>query len=220
MILKNDLDYRMDAYVINLIHRTDRMENIIKRFPELNIIRVDGIQLPADGTIKPNVMGLGMTHMKLLKECHQKGIKTVLIFEDDCLPEEGWYENWVKIKTYLDNNLDKWEVFNGGIFNMFNMEYLYNIDNINILTGEIGGGTHFLYLNLNAFDKFMTWKDEEIDIQFYNTKKFNFICCFPFLAIQDDGYSDIVKQERKWSGSMFHNKLKYKLFLNNHYLYG
>ena len=210
----------MDAYVINLIHRTDRMENIIKRFPELNIIRVDGIQLPADGTIRPNVIGLGMTHMKLLKECYAKGMKTVLIFEDDCLPQEGWYENWVKIKTYLDNNLDKWEVFNGGVFGMKDMEYLYKIDDTNILTGDIGGATHFLYLNLNAFEKFMTWKDEEIDINFYNTKKFKFICCFPFLAVQDDGYSDIIKEKRNWSDGYLKFKMRYSIFLNNHYLYG
>lgn len=204
----------MDAYVMNLKHRTDRMEKMIERFPQFNLIRVDGIVLPDDGTPYSKTTGLGMTHMKLIRECYEKGMKTVLILEDDCLPEEGWYERWIEIKDYLDNNLDKWEVFNGGIFNLYAMKYLYKIGTTKILTGSVGGASHFLYLNLNAFDKFMTWKDEEIDVGFYNTTKFNFICCFPFLAVQDDGYSDIVKLDRKWSETMMHNKLKYNIYLN------
>jgi len=64
------------AYVINLKHRTDRWEQMVKNWSDkLNLIQVDGIIVPPDDRrhVLRAIEGLGLTHMQLLKEAKAKG---------------------------------------------------------------------------------------------------------------------------------------------------
>ena len=203
----------MDAYVMNLIHRVDRWDKMKSHFGNLNLIRVDG-EIGTD--LKSKVKALGLSHMKLIKECLEKGIKTVLILEDDCVPEPGWFNRWTSIKEYLDNNLNEWDVFNGCIQSLWDKNYVMKIGDTSLLTGTIGGASHWVYLNLNAYDKFMSWKDEDIDLFYNDGKKFKVLGCYPFIAIQSEGYSDLMATERKWN--YLKEKMEYNIYLQNYHL--
>ena len=200
----------MNAYVMNLIHRVDRWDKMKSIFGNLNLIRVNG-EIGTD--LKSKVKALGLSHMRLIKECVEKGMKTVLILEDDCIAESGWFNRWVSIKEYLDNNLDKWEVFNGCIYNLVDKEYVMSIGDTALLKGSIGGASHWVYLNLNAYEKFMTWVDEDIDLFYNDGKKFKVLCSYPFIALQESGFSDLMNQERKWDYLRY--KMEYQIVVNS-----
>jgi len=200
----------MNTYVMNLIHRVDRWDKMKSNFGNLNLIRVDG-EVGTD--LKSKVKALGLSHMRLIKECVEKGMKTLLILEDDCIPEPGWYNRWISIKEYLDNNLDKWEVFNGCVHNLWEKEYVMSIGDTALLTGSSGGASHWVYLNLNAYEKFMTWVDEDIDLFYNNGKKFKLLCSYPFIALQDNGFSNIGNGERNWDYLTL--KMQYQMMFNS-----
>ena len=204
-----------NAYVINLKHRPDRWDNMIERFGKLNLIRVDGIVLPDDGTYKSKAKGLAMTHMKFLRECKEKGMKTVLLLEDDCVPEPGWYNRWISIKEHLDRNLDTWDVFNGCVHFLWDKKHINTIDETYLLTGSVGCASHWMYFNLESFDKLIQWTDEDIDMFYNDGKRFKLLTCFPFIAIQDDGHSDIMNETRNWSMTYFRNRMENQMFINS-----
>jgi len=69
-------------YYINLEHRTDRKEHILKEFERMNI--------PNDKIIRFNAIkhekgyiGCGKSHIEILKDAYEKGYDHIIIFEDD-----------------------------------------------------------------------------------------------------------------------------------------
>jgi hypothetical protein len=142
----------MKAYVINLEHRTDRWLKMLKRWPELELHRYNGIMLPKDGRPHDRIAsdGLGQTHMKLLQEASARGEQTVLIMEDDAVPVDGWYEKWIEQKEWLDTHLDQWEVCNGGSFGLLVCDDVIKLNKSMLVRGSRCCAGHFLYLNLNA----------------------------------------------------------------------
>lgn len=68
-------------YYINLEHRTDRKEHIISelsKFPNLNVVRVNGIYDPINGAI-----GCSKSHILALEHFVNTGYEKCLILEDD-----------------------------------------------------------------------------------------------------------------------------------------
>jgi GR25 family glycosyltransferase involved in LPS biosynthesis len=210
----------MDAYVINLKHRTDRWEQMVKNWSDkLNLIRVDGILMPPDDRrhVLRAVEGLGLTHMQLLKEAKEKGLKTILILEDDAVPEENWFERWMEIKAYLDTHLDEWEVFNGGIHFLRDYFGIKELGKSCLIDGKVACASHFIYLNLDAYDKFMSWpeKKEEMDVFYcYHHKMY---CSYPLLSKQADGKSDIINDDRLWFMTYLQNEANFKYRLDKLY---
>lgn len=198
----------MDAYVINLIHRTDRWEQINKDFKDspFNLIRYEGVMVddPEISRKDRGYIGVAKTHQKLIKESKEKGLKTILVLEDDCKPEPNYLLNWKIIKEYLDSHLDEWEVFNGGICGV---EKVYKIikfeepiDPIYLVKEKGGCFCHWLYLNVDkAYDKLMDWDIKKMEIDLYYSNNFNHYTCFPLLAEQYSGFSDIGSREKDWS---------------------
>lgn len=212
------------AYVINLAHRTDRWNNMLQRWPELELIRYNGIMLPKDGRPHDRIAseGLGLTHMALLYEAHMRGEKTVMILEDDAVPVPGWYEKWLEQKEYLDTHLDEWDICNGGSFGLVECHNVVELNKSVLIRGSRACAGHFLYLNLSALDEFLKWPIEKIDIDMYYcnvfTNRFKLYCSYPLMAIQDDGFSDIIKENRDWSLTLLMNELTMKRFLGDLYL--
>jgi hypothetical protein len=215
---------RIQAYVINLAHRTDRWNNMLQHWPEFELYRYNGIMLPKDGRPYDRIAseGLGLTHMQLLKEAAARGEKTVLIMEDDALPVAGWYEKWIEQKEWLDGHLDQWDVCNGGSFGLIECHNILKLKKSFLIRGERACAGHFLYLNLNALDEFLKWPSEKIDIDMYYcnvfTKRFKLHCSYPLMAIQDDGFSDIIQENRDWSLTLLMNEAKMKQHLGNLFL--
>ena len=190
------------AFVLNLKHRTDRWEQLQKDFVNVPVVleRVDGI-IYKDNTHRNNsYYGVAMTHIELIKEAKERGDKTILIIEDDCLLEEDGWNRWIVIKQYLDTHLDDWEIFNGGIIGMGDILDIVKIIDV-YLVKEVGGCCcHFLYVNVDkAYNKLMNWEINKREIDLYYSFEFNYWASYPLLAIQRNGSSDIMNEEKDWS---------------------
>ena len=195
------------AYVLNLKHRTDRWEQLQKDFINVPLIleRVDGVILDDDNLTQrqKGYLGVAYTHIKLVNEAKARGDKTILILEDDCVLEPNGWENWIKIKNYLDNHLDDWEVFNGGIVSPGDIHNVIKLNDIFLVKENGGGGCHFFYINIDkAYQKIMDWVITKQDIDLYYSYNFNYWISYPLLAIQRNGYSDIDTSDRDWTERM------------------
>ena len=193
-----------EALVINLDHRTDRWEQMNKDFANSSFRLT---RFPAVMITDPNVprkdrgyIGLARTHIEIIKMCKEKGLKTVLILEDDCKPEPNWEQNWYKAKDYLDNNLDKWEVFNGAACCMESCKNVVVLNKMYLLNTVGGWFSHWIYLNVDkSYEKLLAWEDLKKEMDLYYTFHFNHYTCYPILAEQYSGMSDIGLHEKKWS---------------------
>ena len=196
------------AYVINLDKRPERWENIQKSFKNSSI---ELIRLPAIEN-KQGHIGCGLSFMKAVKYAKKHNMKTILIFEDDNKPLEGFDQRWQIIKNWLDNNLEKWEIFNGGarfpdwqeyekktISSYADTTHLkYSIDNKEYLfEAPFIVSTNWIYINISCYDKVLKWESMINDTPFipidqYMTKTEYFKCIFsiPHLALQENGKSD------------------------------
>jgi hypothetical protein len=204
-----------DALVINLDHRTDRWEQINKDFANssFHLTRYSGVMVtdPEISRKDRGYIGVARTHIEIIKMCKAKNMTTVLILEDDCKPEPNWEENWYKAKDYLDNNLDKWEVFNGGICGIESLKRVVVIDNLYLLNTIGGCFSHWLYLNVDkAYDKLLAWEDHKKEIDLYYTYHFNHYTSYPLLAEQHNGISDIGEREKDWSVNFIMAKIDMK----------
>ena len=179
------------AFVINLEKRTDRLTEIQNLFKEapFKLVRFNAVQ------VDPPQQGCARSFVNLVRMAKAKGLRTVLIFEDDNVPEPNCYENWNIIKHYLDTNMDKWEIFNGGLHGLSAIQNLVPLqNNISLIKSSGGYLTNWIYINSSAYDKILQWEASGkplIDIWFMNS--FNTWCCYPLLGVQKNGYSDIDK---------------------------
>jgi len=192
------------AYVLNLKDRTDRWNQIKKDFANVPLIleQVHGIVLDDENLTQrqKGYLGVAYTHIQLVAEAKVRGDKTLLILEDDCLLEPNGWDNWIKIKNYLDNHLTDWEVFNGGIVSPGDIHNVIKLNDIFLVKENGGGGCHFFYINIDkAYQKIMDWVITKQDIDLYYSYNFNYWVSYPLLAIQRNGYSDIDSSVRNWS---------------------
>jgi hypothetical protein len=212
----------MDAYVFNLPHRTERWELMVKNWSNhLNLIKVENMVMVEDDgrpKVKRASEGLGYTHMNLLKEAKAKGMKTILLLEDDAIPEPNWFERWVEIKEYLDTHLDEWDVFNGAVHFLRYFHGTKELEKSCLINGSVGCASHFIYLNLDAFDKFMKWEIEKADIDTFYCNRNKLYCSYPILSKQADGESDIVDEPRWWMLTYLRIEAEFKYFLGDLYL--
>lgn len=211
---------KQTAYVINLAHRTDRWEAMKQKWSEyFDLVQVNGIILPPDD--RPHVRvaseGLGYTHMKLLTDAKQRGEKTILILEDDAVPEPQWFERWTEIKEYLDSHLSEWDVFNGGVHFLRHYHGVKELKHSCLIDGRLGCAAHFMYLNLDAYFKFMTWPEDKTDIDMFYCNNFRLYCAYPILSKQADGQSDIVSSERHWFITYLQNEAEFRHKLGDVY---
>jgi len=197
------------AYVINLDKRTDRWLEISKKFrySSITLERVSAVEHVKGHT------GCGLSFMKIVKKSKDDNLKTVLIFEDDNKPLEGFNARWLIIKEWLDNNLDAWDIYNGGArfpdwskyeYNdtspyMHETKLAYSIGNNEyIFQSPIVFALNWTYINRKAYDKVLKWetlvkKDRSLDgIDSYlgSRKYFNTVFSIPVLALQESGKSD------------------------------
>jgi hypothetical protein len=201
-----------EALVINLDHRTDRWERMQKDFSNssFRLTRFPAIMItdPSISRKDRGYIGVARTHIEIIKMCKEKGQKTVLVLEDDCKLEPNWEENWYKAKDYLDTNLDKWEVFNGGICGIESLKRVVVIDNLYLLNTVGGCFCHFLYLNVDkVYDKLLTWEEHKKEIDLFYTFHFNHYTSYPLLAEQYNGMSDIGEREKNWSDNFILAKM-------------
>jgi GR25 family glycosyltransferase involved in LPS biosynthesis len=166
-------------------------------------------------------LGCGLSFVKIVKYAKENNLKTVLIFEDDNMPLDNFENRWFTIKNWLDNNLDKWEIFNGGARFMdwlyynkktpnpdkYDVEIVYKINNIEYLfQSDIMVSGNWIYINSNCYDKVINWQYNNknnndnllipMDQYITNKKHFKHVYCIPPLALQYNSKSDTANYEQ------------------------
>jgi len=202
------------AYVINLDSRPDRWLKIQDKF------RDAPFKLERFSAIKDSVgwKGCGYSHMALIQMAKDANLQSVLIMEDDCNPTKEFNEYWPKIKNWLDNNRNKWDIFIGGntyyasVFTSSKDKQLNTIQPVCTIKPDIKLYStkllclHFYYLNSSIYDKFLEWKNDidkngAVDV-WPNTMKMKIISSSPFIATQDEDFSNINNSAANYK-SMF-----------------
>ena len=194
------------AYVINLDDRPDRFDTIMRSFDNapFNIERFSAI--------KDSVgwKGCGLSHMTLIELAKNTNMSSILIIEDDCKPSNDFNKMWPLIKSWLDSNREKWDIYTGGTtyYNVINksldtIKPICKLDsNIKLYYTKFLC-THFYYLNSSAYDKFLEWKKDiekngAVDM-WPNIINMKIVSSSPFIASQNDGYSNIVNSQTNYN---------------------
>ena len=181
------------AFVINLEHRTDRFGRIKKDCENLKSIKIERFNALKG---EPGWKYCGLSHLEIIKQNIHTN-ESILIFEDDCHIQDIhlFDDRWSNIKNWLDNNLDKWDIFNGGPTYVEQSKYLKLVNkNLNIVEVNVGKTTHFIYYNKNSFDKILKWNSNN-NIQIDEFHKWDdtlkILTSYPYLATQYNTYSDV-----------------------------
>lgn len=187
----------LDIYVINLQHRTDRLEHIVNIFGKnFNLIRVDAIKH------EYGLIGCFMSHQKCLQIAKEKNLNNIIVIEDDCTINPYYANNFADkindIKTFLDNYED-WDIFVGGCTKMSEQNIVKKIDFNNIIEINKANTTHFMIYNSSCYDFFLDFKDFNTAIDAVWHYKLRGLTMAPFIAYQLVGYSDIEKKAINYS---------------------
>ena len=215
-IYNHKKNYYNNAYVINLNSQGDRWAKINKDFKNssINLVRLPAIRYDKKKQTNGGHIGCGLSFMKAVRYAKKNNLNTILIFEDDNKPLKDFDKRWNILKRWLDKNLDKWEIFNGGArfigwdeyykkkesVDVFKTRMIHEIEESEYLfqTGKILS-TNWIYINKNAYDKVLKWElfvnntndykfltiDQYLgDIQYFKT-----FFSIPHLALQHNGIS-------------------------------
>ena len=179
------------TYCINLEDRPERWEEVqeeVKKI-DIEIERYPGIKW------SPGWQGCLMTHKLLLELCRCK--RYFMIIEDDILFLKGAKENLESAISQLPDNWDM--LYLGATLN----KPLDKVDK-NLLRLKRGWATHgIIYNNQHGVADFIldaapvTRVDEFIadDVQ----EKFNCFMCYPMVATQRPGHSDVVNRYQPYT---------------------
>lgn len=217
------------AYVINLDKNIDRWERIQKDFEKssIHLERVSAILEPNRGHL-----GCGKSFQKIVKMAKEANLKepakfnTVLIFEDDNMPLENFDKRWQITKQWLDSNMDKWDIFNGGVrfmesFKKFTAKLKYKLDkDVNLFIPNYFFGNNWIYINKSAYDKVLAWDIDihnNIDHYFSNLhmNTFKVLCIYPYLALQYNGFSNTGSQNVNFNSEHIVYNNRFKEILNS-----
>lgn len=181
------------ALVINLDHRTDRVEEIKNEFQDWGtpIERVSAVKKT------PGWKGCSLSHLKCVKIAKERRYPWVLIIEDDCILTDGGKERFQRILPYLWTNKDKWDIFNGGVH--FISEFKI-VDKEQQIFEVRAVANHFYIVNSTAYDKILenhpSLPEEPIDVFYQKYKNWTMT---PAIAAQRSSYSDNENKEEDYT---------------------
>lgn len=180
------------AYIIHNPLRSDRLEVLKKEILEQNIL--DYELVPA---IMDNKRGIAKSHKTIVRKAKELGLPAVLIMEDDvrfCGPGA--------FKYFLDNIPETYDLYLSGVY----YGKLNDVNKVNKFSG-----LHCYLVHERFYDTFLSIK-EEGNIDNNLTGAGYYKVCYPFAAVQHNGFSDNVHKEVNYdkylSGRKFYNDFK------------
>ena len=190
------------AYVVNLEERKSKWDQIQEEFKHTNFF------LERFNAIKDEVghKGCGKSYQAIIRMAKEKNMDSVLIFDDDCKPLDKFNERWILVKKWLNDNNEKWEIFNGGlkIVQGSETQLIGTIDENNrILTIHKGIHTQMVLYKKESYDRILEWdydKNWLIDFNYINTNKFKTVYVEPPLTMQKEGFSDTEGYHKEQTG--------------------
>lgn len=198
-------DFFDGIYCINLDERTDRWEQVQKEFIKLGISDVKRFSAVRH---EKGSIGCRESHLNVVREAKELGLKNVLIFEDDVLVLE---EHLDKIESSLTElNYVEWELFYLGATIDPNVGKLTPVSPTLVHT-NFAYTTHAYAINNTMFDFILDQGPiyPIIDVFYCRhivPRNKSFIIN-PMLCIQQESYSDIEKHHADyWWMVDFFNK--------------
>ncbi len=202
----------MEAYVLNLDSRPERWRAIQKEFKgsPMKLHRVSAI---------PNANGAYgnfQSFLKLFRLAKQRGLDSILILEDDCLPRKDWIRRWPEIQKWLDAHPEEWDIYSGGAWGgnstVQGLSELFGLGPDPIAT--VGSntlfkypfltlGAHWLYVPKRSYmrmlDTFSNLSvlptlDKRLGMDLLNGIFFRTVSSYPFIAYQRSSFSNIDKE--------------------------
>ena len=211
-------DYFDGAFYLNLDKRTERRESFERRIKEIGIEveRFPAIQLKEEDVPNP-FNGIGWhikisctySHFQMIKEAKKRGWKNCLIFEDDCVFEEGFVE---KVKLCIEELKHlNWDIFYMGGEPDNPCESIS--DNLALCKAGLYG-THAYVINESFYDKViaLNYNMGIIDTMYKSMSTNKYYMSKQLLAWQDEEFESDL-----WGGKMKREKLyrdTYKKWVN------
>lgn len=185
-------DFFDGIYCINLDERTDRWSVAQEQFEKLNI--KDKVKRFSALKHEKGVIGCRESHINIIREAKELGLKNVLIFEDDVLIVN---EDLVNIdKALSELSAIDWELFYLGATIDPNVGILTRISD-NLVKTNFAYTTHAYAINNTMFDFILDQGPlyDIIDVFYcrYIVPRGNCYIINPMLCIQQESYSDIEK---------------------------
>jgi GR25 family glycosyltransferase involved in LPS biosynthesis len=184
------------ANIINLDTRKDRWLEISSSLKEY--FKINRIPAIYD---KVGWIGCFRSHQKAILS-NRENI-TTLVLEDDCSLLSA--DKWSEIKQWLDSNLDKWDVYLGGVTNV-DKDEVYIIDKTTGIYGlKFFTSAHFIYYNISSYNRIINYTPDNsvynpIDIFISSLEGIKIVTSVPFIAIQSPSYSNIEGIETDYTG--------------------
>jgi hypothetical protein len=213
---------KQTAYVINLDKRPEKWDRIQNDFKDtdIHLERFKAIE-HENGHV-----GCGESFKALIRMAKEKRMDSILVLEDDCKLLKNFNKRWAKIKEWLDNNKDKWNIFNGGVRYPLSSSFKYEVDSNNKLFTTKGGNyTHFMYFNSSGYDAVLNWEHSKNGLFDYYINSYelgNFLYIEPAIAIQYSGFSNTNNGEKNYeiNGWVGNQKSKTNALPNNNTVKG
>lgn len=203
-IIYDNFDYFEGIYYINLDNRQDRRKQFEKQIKKyrIDVKRFSAIT-PKEGEYykgegdqyderRKYKIGCTLSHQAVIREAKEKGLKNVLIFEDDCLFVEDFKLKAYKYIEQLKNV--NWDLFYFGGDPAGEFEYITD----NLLKSVHGGlyATHAYAINETIYDRILNCdahQTQSIDTIYVNQQvhNTNIIICDEILAFQSKSFSDL-----------------------------
>jgi GR25 family glycosyltransferase involved in LPS biosynthesis len=197
-------------YVINKKKDTERLKYIKDCFKNYDLNIIEAIN--HDQGWK----GCFLSHKKCIKIGKKLKLSYIIVIEDDCKPTINFDKNLKSILNYLDNNKNKWDIFLGGVTNVWNCNNIVKInDNLNLLNICKGKTTHFIIYNKSSYDFFLN-KNIDIPIDRCWHYELKALTSVPFIAIQKNGISSIEKKYVNYNHKFKSIENNFKNIINNY----
>lgn len=175
------------TFVINLLTRTDRLEDILKSFSEWPV----PIERFEAHRAQPGWKGCLRSHKSLLQRCVSEGCDYAIILEDDCSLTQKGQESFMQLLPLLKQRRNEWDVFMGGVTNISD----------EVVKGkepplfEVRCQTsHFCFFNSQGMQKVVSNLSEEEVYDIFLKKHLRIWCTVPHIAIQKRSHSDIEEK--------------------------
>jgi GR25 family glycosyltransferase involved in LPS biosynthesis len=196
-----------DLYVINLDHRTDRLEEFLNSAGDqpFNVYKFSAIKH------SKGYFGCGLSHLSLIKYAKENNLPYIIVVEDDAI----FKVDTLPIIEKLVNNLDKWSIFSGAPIFWDKRDDIYSIKVSDSFTDELlniswGQSASFIIYNSSTYDTMLSYDFKDQIDQFIPKNFTQTILRNKPFSIQTGSYSDIRKVDQRNEFEDFFNQ-QYKI---------
>lgn len=184
----------MRAFVINLKSRPDRWQRM-KRIFDGSDIKISRIEAVLDSN--PH-LGVLKSFLKALRKARALRLENVLLLEDDCMPTAGWKSRWPKVRSWLDENPDKWDLYSGGNWAIWFPHEVGRVDDIRFYDPAYSLAAHWLYVPQRSYESLINYYSRVVTLApvlplvgiDHHNNLFKMVISEPFMAYQKSDYSN------------------------------